>query len=185
MKEREESSCLIRLFRLCSKRSMPGCIKGEGEMLRPVLAKELLAPTAHDISLAEVSSRVLAQYIKNQDARTIKVIDDVSTSEGIEIPNVAFRLLIDILAHMSRGDIITVVPIHAELTTQEAADFLNVSRPFLVKLLEEGQILHHKVGTHRRVLFKDLLEFQQNSDQAQEEKLKELTAIAQELDLGY
>lgn len=154
-------------------------------MSRLAQVKEPITPTEQEISLAEVSSRVLSQYIKNRNAHSIKVVDELNSSEAVEIPNIAFRLLVDILAHMARGNAITIVPIHAELTTQEAADFLNVSRPFLVKLLDEGKIPHHKVGTHRRVLFKDLLAFKQKSEQEQERYLDELTAIAQELDLGY
>lgn len=146
---------------------------------------EPIIPTEKEINLAEVSSRVLAQYIKNKDVRSIKIIGDLDSTEVVEIPSIAFRLLVDILVHISKGDAITIKPIYEELTTQEAADFLNVSRPFLVKLLEEGKMPYHKVGTHRRVLFKDLFEFKHRHQQEQEKNIDELVALGQELDLGY
>ena len=71
----------------------------------------------------------------------------------------------------------------AELTTQEAADLLNVSRPFLIGLLEDGQLPHHKVGTHRRVRFADLMTYKRRRDAESEEALRELTALSQEMKL--
>src|SRR3546814_5484470 len=65
-----------------------------------------------------------------------------------------------ILANMAEGNAISIVPIHAELTTQQAADFLGVSRPHVVALVERGELAHHKTGTHRRIYFKDVLAYQ-------------------------
>ena len=94
-------------------------------------------------------------------------------------------LLGDILAELADGNAVKVVPVHAELTTQEAADLLNVSRPHLVKLLEDGRLPFHKTGKHRRVRFADLMSFKDHRDQIREQAMEQLAKQAQELGLGY
>jgi excisionase family DNA binding protein len=96
----------------------------------------------------------------------------------------AADLLHHILNEMAIGNAVTLIPIHAELTTQEAADLLNASRPFLVRLLEEGKIKHHKVGTHRRIKFKELEAYRLVAEGERETAMEELAAEAQELGFG-
>jgi excisionase family DNA binding protein len=143
-------------------------------------------PTEEDATLAKKSSQALAAYIGNKDAfHSIKVELDDGVSQTVKIPSLAFQMLVDILGQMAKGNAVTFIPVHAELTTQEAADILNVSRPYLVGLLEGGEIPFRKVGTRRRVRYLDLLNYKNQIDALRMEALDELTAQAQELDMGY
>ena len=91
----------------------------------------------------------------------------------------------DVNLTVAEGNAVKVVPIHAELTTQEAADMLNVSRPHLVKLLESGALAFHKTGKHRRIRFADLMVFKTEQDRASAQAMEALAKQAQELQLGY
>jgi excisionase family DNA binding protein len=101
------------------------------------------------------------------------------------VPREAFELFLEVLGQMANGNAVTIVPVHAELTTQEAADMLNVSRPHLIELLEAGKIGFRKVGTHRRVRFADLLAYQEADRASRKAALDELSQEAQDLGLGY
>ncbi len=139
-------------------------------------------PTQEDAVLAVESSRLLAACIGKGDSACLRLHDG---DEVLQVPVKAIRLLVDILDAMARGDAVSLIPIHKELTTQEAANLLNVSRPYLVKLIENGEIPFHKNGVRRKVLFKDLMEYKHKRDQASMALLDELTAEAQEFDMGY
>jgi excisionase family DNA binding protein len=105
--------------------------------------------------------------------------------DSIEIPSSATQLVVEILAQMARGNAVSLLASQSELTTQEAAALLQVSRPFLIQLLEAGEIPHRKVGTHRRVTVSDLLAYQQRTRQARLQALSDLTEQAQDLGMGY
>ena len=139
-------------------------------------------PSEHDVELAAESSRLLASCIGNGESATLRLIDG---NRDVTVPVTAIRMLVDILSEMAKGNAVSLVTIHAELTTQEAADFLNVSRPFLVKLLEKGEIAFRKVGVRRKILFKDLVEYQQKTRHESNQALDELASQAQKLDMGY
>jgi len=139
-------------------------------------------PTEQDAKLARESSRLLAACIGRGASARLKVIDG---NQEIAVPVSALRMLVDILAQMAEGNALTIVPHHAELTTQQAADFINVSRPHLVALLERNELAYRKVGSHRRILFQDLVEYQQRSRIERKIALDELAVQAQELGLGY
>jgi excisionase family DNA binding protein len=100
----------------------------------------------------------------------------------VELPPAVGRMVIDLLMHISRGEAVSFVPFGAELTTQQAADMLNVSRPFLIKLLETDQLPHHKVGSHRRVNASDLMAYRQQREKKQKSALSELARLGQEID---
>lgn len=141
--------------------------------LAPVL------PTESDSRIAAEASRKLSE---NATDRLRVRLDD---GTELELPQSAARLLIHLLTEMAQGNAVTIIPLHAELTTQEAADFLGVSRPFLIRLLEDNQIPFHKAGTHRRVRFLDLEAFKKTFKTKQKRALDELVKQAQDLDLGY
>ena len=109
----------------------------------------------------------------------------VDADGEIEVPVSALRMLVDILANMAEGNAMNLVPIHAQLTTQQAADFLGVSRPYLIALVEQGELFHHKVGTHRRITFRDLLAYRDNRLKQSKAAFAEMAAQAQALGLDY
>lgn len=148
-------------------------------------AIETTMPSERDAILAEQSGRVLASYIQSAKAPAIQLLKKGKEPEQLQLPPTAIRLLIDILAEMAEGNAVSLIPIHAELTTQAAADLLNVSRPYLVSLIEEGKIPHRKVGTKRRVLAKDILDYKSKTDKARLKSLEELSKQAQDLNMGY
>ena len=103
----------------------------------------------------------------------------------VTVPYGAFALFLEVLGQMANGNAVTIVPIHVELTTQQAADLLNVSRPYVIQLLDEKKLPSRKVGAHRRVRAADLVAFRQSDDRQRREVLRELAAEAQKHGLGY
>jgi excisionase family DNA binding protein len=153
----------------------------EDSVMSALLAHpETAVPTAKDTELAREASRALST--KQAEAELTIRLDG---GQELVLPRAAARLLHHLLTEMSQGNAVRLIPIHAELTTQEAADFLNVSRPFLVKLLESGKIPFSMVGTHRRVKFTDLEAYRKAAETDRHRAMEELAAQAQELGLGY
>ncbi|BAU64338.1 hypothetical protein STA3757_17100 [Stanieria sp. NIES-3757] len=103
-----------------------------------------------------------------------------STGEEIILPESVYNALYQVVEAMASGNSITISPLDKEMTTQEAADFLNVSRPYLIKLLEQEEIPHTKVGTHRRINYRDVLVYKQTRDRKRSKSLREFTAFLQE-----
>lgn len=100
--------------------------------------------------------------------------------EEIELPDSVFRFLRQLVYYLLRGQAVSVVPINREMTTQEAADLLNVSRPFLISLLQKGEISFKMVGTHRRINFDNLIEYKRKRDQERKQGLDKLTQLSQD-----
>lgn len=148
---------------------------------------ETVTPTPDETVLAQECSRRLARFVGTRLVKPLRfrIQSEDAPEETVSLPASAFRLLNDILTQMAQGNAVTLIPVHAELTTQQAADLLNVSRPFLVEQLETGEIPYRKVGSHRRVLFRDLMDYKRTMDRNRLKVLDELSAQAQELGLGY
>src|SRR5258708_15852148 len=115
-------------------------------------------PSEADAVLAKETSRVLASEIRNSDPMELRIADDPSPEGTVKLPLSAARMLVRILEEMARGNAVTLIPVHAELTTQEAAEMLNISRPSLIQLLDEGKIDYRRVGTHPRGRVPELIE---------------------------
>lgn len=148
-------------------------------------AQEILhLPNPDEVEQAKVSSRTLSKYAGVDRVQLSLKVDNQPT-EDLILPGHVLQILLEVLSEMSKGNAISLVPHHHELSTQEAANLLNVSRPFLVALLEQGEIPFRKVGTHRRVLLKDVMAYKERTDQQRKASLDELTALSQKEGMGY
>ena len=153
-------------------------------MNAPAIPKTL--PSEEDIALAQESGRALSTILQiRAETQQIDFRDDKGTVRTVRIPTSALHVLLDVLTEIGRGNAVSVTPSPAELPNQEAADVLNVSRPFLVQLLEKGDIPFHKIGTHRRVRHQDVIAYKKRIDAERRKVLDELAAQAQELGMGY
>src|SRR6188768_3974862 len=149
-------------------------------------ATALKIPSAKDSEQAQAAVRALSGLLRRKSPRTIRVQPEGAKEQNtVTVPTEAFELFLDILAQMANGNAVSIVPVHAELTTQQAADLLNVSRPFLVALLDDGKIPSRKVGSHRQVKAADLVAYQQRDEAERKKVLDELTAEAEKHGLGY
>jgi excisionase family DNA binding protein len=147
-------------------------------MPEALLAQTL--PTQTEAKQAEETSRVLSSRLRSKTPLKLRLVDSPE-DETLVIPASAAKMLVGILDEMGRGNTVTVVPVHAELTTQEAADILSVSRPSLIQLLDEGKIAYRKVGTHRRVRFESVMAYKLRVHGERLAALSELVAYDQEI----
>lgn len=154
-------------------------------MITNHLPKTIL-PLEKEVEAAVQGQRELASLLSTKfETQRIDIFDKEDKPHTLVLPTSALRLLVDILGELAIGNAVKVVPVHAELTSQEAADLLNVSRPHLVKMLEEGAIPFTKTGRHRRIRFSDLMAFKQRRDEESQKAMDALAQQAQELGMGY
>src|SRR2546428_183555 len=149
------------------------------EVSQRTLERSLLSEA--EAILAKETSRVLAARMRKDEPLRLRILDDPSPEGTFNLPASALRLLVRILEEIARGNAVTLIPVHAELTTQEAADMLNISRPSLIQLLDEGKIEFRRIGTHRRVRFEALMEYKRQADADRRKVLAQLAAYDQEL----
>lgn len=150
-----------------------------GELQPPVL-------NDHEAAMTKAAQRCLMTALDHSRAKAIALVDesgDVNSAPVLELPPAALRLIAQVLGAMGDQRPIMVVPRNLELTTVDAANFLNVSRPFVIKEIEAGRLKHRKVGTHRRIEYADLVEYRDRMRAAQQDALEDLTSDAQELGL--
>ncbi len=149
------------------------------------LLERTITPTEEDRRLASESSQLMETVSTLLHDVRLQFLDADAPRNAISLPAPALRLLNEILKEMAKGNAVTLIPTNAMLTTQEAADIMNVSRPFFIGLLEAGKMPYQRLGSHRRILFKDLMDFKEKTDAARAEAMRQLTEEAQELDMGY
>jgi excisionase family DNA binding protein len=141
-------------------------------------------PDAAEVKTADVAMRRVKRYLASHvEEHDIRVSVGGDPDDTLSLPRSAVELLARVLAHMAAGQAVSVVPAHAELTTQQAADLLNVSRPFLIGLLDAGEIRYRKVGKHRRVRADSLMDYKRKDDHARRDAADELTELNREMGL--
>ena len=141
----------------------------------------------NDADLLAQASRIMSEALDRPQAHRISLVEqraDGSDSARLEVPPATLRLLSQILALMARQQTFVLYPESSELTTKQAAEVLGVSRPFLIRVLEAGEIPYRKVGRHRRVLMKDVLRYKQTTHVKREAEMDELVKISEEMG-GY
>jgi excisionase family DNA binding protein len=139
-------------------------------------------PDRRESELAQRGQHQLAAYLSTKlETQRISIVGEDDKTHTIELPTSAMTLLVDILGELAVGNAVQIVPVQAELTTQEAANILNVSRPHMVKLLEQGHLPFHKIGRHRRILFADLMKYKQKREHESLDAMQALADQAQDL----
>lgn len=152
-------------------------------MTIPAIAEELGArlPSAYEKATANQLRQVLAAQVSGDADQTLRILDDQNKPAEIVLTPALSHLLMELLRHVGRGDAVTIVPVNQMLTTQQAADILNVSRPFLVSLLEKGEIDFTTVGRHRRIKAEHLFAYKRAREACRADALGKLA----ELDAEY
>ncbi len=134
----------------------------------------IVAPEAERASIASIE-----EYLGSKRGRAARLVGP--SKDGVPIPSSLRQVLIAAAGQLANGNGVSIMPVTAEVTTQQAADLLNVSRPFVVRVLDKGEIPFHKVGTHRRIRLQDLLAYRRRRDASRRAVIDRLATEAQEL----
>ena len=138
-------------------------------------------PSETEAILARETSRLLAARMQDADPMELRILNHDTPEETLKLPAPAVKLLLRILEEMARGNAVTLIPLHPELTTQEAADMLNISRPTLIQLLNEDKIKFRRIGTHRRIPFESVMEYKRNARAERQAVIDEFVSHNEEL----
>lgn len=138
-------------------------------------------PSKTDMELARVAQRCIMESLDRSRAVMIKLECNDGDMPPIELPPASLRIIGQLLGLMSEGRPFTLMPKKQELTTVEAANFLSVSRPFVVKEIESGRLRHRMVGSHRRILLTDLIEYARQMQTSREAALDNLSQLSSDL----
>lgn len=143
-------------------------------------------PSQHEAELAKICSRELSAILETRaETQQVSVTDKRGQVHNVRIPVNALRLLVDVLTELGEGNAVRLVPVGAEMTTQEAADMLNISRPTLIRLLDSAELPYHRTGNRRKIRFSDVLAYRDRLKNARLDALDQLGAIDQQLGMGY
>ena len=148
-------------------------------------SQELL--NQEETDLAKSSSQELSAILPvNGLASTFNITSENGEVHNVKIPSSAIKLIIEILTELGKGNAVNITPINVELTTQEGADILNISRPTFIKLLDSGRIPHSRTGNRRKMAFKDVMKYKEDLEAKRQQSLNTLTSLDQELgSMGY
>ena len=138
-----------------------------------------------EAAMAQAAQRCIMEALDHSRAAAITLTTTDGSRPTVELPPAALKLIGQLLGAMSEGRAVALMPSKQEFSTVEAANFLNVSRPFVIKEIEEGRLPHRKVGTHRRVAFEDLAAYAREMRKRQEHALERMAENARELGLDY
>ena len=140
---------------------------------------DAIAPTQQEAQLARESSAALASLLEDtgeSNSPCILVCTGDNREADIALPSSVLRLILGALQEMGKGHAVTLMPLQSELTTQQAADLMRVSRPSLIKMLDDGKLPYRKVGAHRRILYSDVLQHIQAEHARRTRVMEELVA---------
>ena len=138
-----------------------------------------------ETEMVKAAERLIMACLDHSRAATITIESDDGSTPSVRVPPQVLRVLGQALGLMARHQPIMLIPEKQELSTVEAANFLNVSRPFVIKEIEEGRLNHRMVGTHRRILFSDLMTYAKAMRARQQQALDKMAENARELGLEY
>jgi excisionase family DNA binding protein len=156
-----------------------------GERAMRTIAKKLIVPTPEESKLAIEALGALPSNANKLHLVKLELPTSSGASQSVPLPPRVVNLLVELLRQTASGNAVSVLPVRKEVTTQDAAELLNVSRPFVIGLLQKGEIPFRMVGSHRRIPLTALLAYKHKTDAARDEALDFLAAQAQELKLGY